>query len=192
MDIFTDLIGYHGTFGGHFGSGRKGGRQRFPSLPSCGTGSEGTPRLRAYGNPETPAINFGPPAALDILEVGTGAPSPPASPLLSQTLLLPSMTRNADKGFLLVSPTRWCQTTPAELTVVYPTSVGLAPMNSFVALSAVCVCVLASGSRGSVVTRNINRNFLPPGKSSPFVLPSSTTPPVSLGSFQKGVPTGST
>ena len=52
MDIFTDLIGYHGTFGGHFGSGRKGGRQRFPSLPSCGTGSKGTPGLRAYGNPE--------------------------------------------------------------------------------------------------------------------------------------------
>ncbi len=56
----------------------------------------------------------------------------------------------------------------------------------------VCECVLASGSRGSVVTRNINRNFLPQGKSSPYVLPSSTTPPVSLGSFQKGVPMGST
>jgi hypothetical protein len=31
-----------------------------------------------------------------------------------------------------------------------------------------------------------------PGKSSPYVLPSSTSPPVSLGIFQRGVPTGST
>ena len=82
----------------------------------------------------TPAIDFGPPAASDFVEVKTGAPSPPSSPLSSQTLLSPPMPRNTNEGFLSVGGRR---TTLAELAVTYPASVGLETTNSFGALSAV-------------------------------------------------------
>ena len=49
--------------------------------------------------------------------------------------------------------------------------------------SHVWVCVLASGSRGSVVITQYQSLPLTPRKSSPYVSPSSTTPPDSLGSY---------
>ena len=49
------------------------------------------------------ATDFSPPAALDILVVDTGVPSPPASLLSSQTLLSTPMTCALARDFLLVS-----------------------------------------------------------------------------------------
>ena len=76
-------------------------------------------------------------AALSILAVDTDVPSPPATPLLSQMLLLPPMIRDAGEGFLLVSVTQRRRTTPSELAVQYLASVEMVPTNLFGALSMV-------------------------------------------------------
>ena len=83
------------------------------------------------------ATDFSPPAALDILVVDTGVPSPPASLLSSQTLLSTPMMRDAGEGFLSVSAARGRRTTPSELTILYTPSVAMAPTNSFGVLSTV-------------------------------------------------------
>ncbi len=58
--------------------------------------------------------------------------------------------------------------------------------------TALCVCVLASGSRGSVVITRYQSLPLSPRESPPHMCYPVVLPlPVSLGSFQKGVPTGS-
>ena len=78
-----------------------------------------------------------PMAALSILAVDTDVPSPPATPLLSQMLLLPPMIHDASEGFLSVSVTQRRRTTPSELAVQYLASVEMVPMNLFGALSTV-------------------------------------------------------
>ena len=55
-----------------------------------------------------------------------------------------------------------------------------------------CVCVCLGSVPGGSCYYPISIATSSPRESPPYVLPSSTSPPVSLGSFQKGVPTGST
>ena len=76
-------------------------------------------------------------AAPSILGVGPGVPSPPATHLLSQTLLLPPMMHGSGKGFLLFTATRGHHMTPSVLTMQYPASVEVVPTNLYGALSAV-------------------------------------------------------